>query len=114
MNPGERAPEPAFREITSCAARHGGWQAPAAHSFSAAPCSQAAARPPRMGCSQVLIPRASTGAKLMPRRDGAATVVTYRAHVVPRIFVPRRLALDSLTRDLPALLQALRTRCEAP
>jgi uncharacterized protein YndB with AHSA1/START domain len=52
--------------------------------------------------------------ELLPRRDGAATVVTYRAQVVPRIFVPRWLALASLKRDLPELLQGLRARCEAP
>ena len=52
--------------------------------------------------------------ELLPRRDGAATVVTYRAHVVPRFFVPRWLALASLKRDLPELLQGLRARCEAP
>jgi uncharacterized protein YndB with AHSA1/START domain len=52
--------------------------------------------------------------ELLPRRDGAATVVTYRAQVVPRFFVPRWLALASLKRDLPELLQGLRARCEAP
>lgn len=51
--------------------------------------------------------------ELMPRRDGAATVVTYRARVVPRFYVPRWIALASLKRDLPALLQGLRARCEA-
>jgi hypothetical protein len=40
--------------------------------------------------------------------------VTYRAHVVPRFFVPRWLALASLKRDLPELLQGLRARCETP
>jgi uncharacterized protein YndB with AHSA1/START domain len=52
--------------------------------------------------------------ELIARRDGAATVVTYRARVVPRFFVPRWLALASLKRDLPELLQGLRARCEAP
>jgi uncharacterized protein YndB with AHSA1/START domain len=52
--------------------------------------------------------------ELLPRRDGAATVVTYRARVVPRFFVPRWLVLASLKRDLPELLQGLRARCEAP
>jgi len=52
--------------------------------------------------------------ELMPRRDGAATVVTYRAHVVPRLYMPRWIALASLKRDLPALLQGLRARCETP
>jgi uncharacterized membrane protein len=52
--------------------------------------------------------------ELLPRRDGTATVVTYRAQVVPRFYVPRWLVLASLKRDLPALLQGLRTRCEAP
>jgi uncharacterized protein YndB with AHSA1/START domain len=52
--------------------------------------------------------------ELIPRRDGAATVVTYRAHVVPRVYVPRWIALASLKRDLPALLRGLRARCEAP
>ena len=48
--------------------------------------------------------------ELMPRHDGAATVVTYGAQVAPRFFVPRWIALASLKRDLPAL----RARCEAP
>jgi uncharacterized protein YndB with AHSA1/START domain len=52
--------------------------------------------------------------ELTPRRDGAATVVTYRAQVVPRFYVPRWIALASLRRDLPALLEGLRARCEAP
>jgi len=52
--------------------------------------------------------------ELMPRRDGAATVVTYRAQVLPRFYVPRWIALASLKRDLPALLLGLRARCEAP
>jgi uncharacterized protein YndB with AHSA1/START domain len=53
--------------------------------------------------------------ELAPRRDGAATVVTYRAQVVaPRFFVPRWMVLASLKHDLPALMQGLRTRCEAP
>lgn len=52
--------------------------------------------------------------ELVPRHDGAATVVTYRAHVVPRLYVPRWIALASLKRDLPALLLGLRARCEAP
>jgi len=52
--------------------------------------------------------------QLMPRRDGAATVVTYRAHVVPRLYVPRWIALALLKRNLPALMQGLRARCEAP
>lgn len=52
--------------------------------------------------------------ELLPRRDGAATVVTYRAQVVPRFFVPRWLALASLKRDLPELLRGLRASCEAP
>ena len=52
--------------------------------------------------------------ELAPRRDGAATVVTYRAQVAPRFFVPRWLVLASLKHDLPALMQGLRARCEAP
>jgi uncharacterized protein YndB with AHSA1/START domain len=52
--------------------------------------------------------------ELLPRREGAATVVTYRAQVVARFFVPRWLALASLKRDLPELLQGLRAQCEAP
>jgi uncharacterized protein YndB with AHSA1/START domain len=53
--------------------------------------------------------------ELAPRHDGAATVVTYRAQVVaPRFFVPRWIVLASLKRDLPALMQGLRARCEAP
>jgi uncharacterized protein YndB with AHSA1/START domain len=52
--------------------------------------------------------------ELLPRRDGAATIVTYRAQVVPRFYVPGWIALARLKRDLPALLQGLRARCEAP
>ena len=52
--------------------------------------------------------------ELVPRRDGAATIVTYRAQVIPGFFVPRWIVLASLKRDLPALLQGLRARCEAP
>jgi uncharacterized protein YndB with AHSA1/START domain len=50
--------------------------------------------------------------ELVPRRDGAATIVTYRAQVMPRFYVPRWIALASLKRDLPALLEGLRARCE--
>lgn len=52
--------------------------------------------------------------ELVPRRDGAATVVTYRAQVLPRFYVPRWIALASLKRDLPVLMQGLRARSEAP
>jgi len=52
--------------------------------------------------------------ELSPRRDGAATVVTYRAQVATRFFVPRWMVLASLKHDLPALMQGLRARCEAP
>jgi len=52
--------------------------------------------------------------ELIPRSDGAATVVTYRAQVVPRFYVPSWIVLASLKRDLPALLQGLRARSEAP
>jgi hypothetical protein len=52
--------------------------------------------------------------ELVARSDGAATIVTYRAQVVPRFYVPHRIALASLKRDLPALLEGLRARCEAP
>jgi len=52
--------------------------------------------------------------ELSPRHDGAVTVVTYRAQVAPRFFVPRWMVLTSLKRDLPALMQGLRARCEAP
>jgi uncharacterized protein YndB with AHSA1/START domain len=52
--------------------------------------------------------------ELAPRRDGAVTVVTYRAEVVPRFYVPRWMILASLKADLPALMLGLRTRCEAP
>jgi len=51
--------------------------------------------------------------ELAPRRDGAATVVTYRAQVALRFFVPRWMVLASLKHDLPALMQGLRARCEA-
>jgi len=52
--------------------------------------------------------------ELSPRRDGAATLVTYRAQVAPRFFVPRWMVLASMKHDLPALMQGLRARCEAP
>jgi hypothetical protein len=53
--------------------------------------------------------------ELAPRRDGATTVVTYRALVVtPRFFVPRWMVLASLKHDLPELMRGLRARCEAP
>ena len=52
--------------------------------------------------------------ELSPRRDGAATLVTYRAQVAPRFFVPRWMVLASMKHDLPALMQGLRVRCEAP
>jgi|HubBroStandDraft_6_1064221.scaffolds.fasta_scaffold195510_2 uncharacterized protein YndB with AHSA1/START domain len=51
--------------------------------------------------------------ELVPRRDGTATIVTYRAQVVPGFYVPRWIVLASLKRDLPALLEGLRARCEA-
>ena len=50
--------------------------------------------------------------ELSPRRDGAATLVTYRAQVVPKFYVPRWMVLASLKRDLPELMQGLRARCE--
>lgn len=52
--------------------------------------------------------------ELIPRRDGAATIVTYRAQVVPWFYVPRWVMVAGLKRDLPALLQGLRARCELP
>jgi uncharacterized protein YndB with AHSA1/START domain len=52
--------------------------------------------------------------ELVPRRDGAATIVTYCAQVLPRFYVPRWIALASLKRDLPVLMQGLRARSEAP
>jgi len=52
--------------------------------------------------------------ELIPRHDGAVTVVTYRAEVAPRFYVPRWMILASLKRDLPALMQGLRTLCETP
>jgi uncharacterized protein YndB with AHSA1/START domain len=52
--------------------------------------------------------------ELSPRRDGALTVVSYRAEVAPRFYVPRWMILASLKRDLPALMQGLRARCEVP
>jgi hypothetical protein len=33
---------------------------------------------------------------------------------MPRLYVPRWIALASLERDLPALMEGLRARCEAP
>ena len=53
--------------------------------------------------------------ELMPADEAAtSTVVTYRVQMVPRFYVPRRLILSSVKRDLPELLRALRARCEAP
>jgi ribosome-associated toxin RatA of RatAB toxin-antitoxin module len=52
--------------------------------------------------------------ELSPRRDGAVTLVTYSAQVVPKFYVPRWMVLASLKRDLPQLMQGLRTRCESP
>jgi ribosome-associated toxin RatA of RatAB toxin-antitoxin module len=49
-----------------------------------------------------------------PRRNGAATIVTYRARVALRFFVPRWILLASLKHDLPALMRGLRERCESP
>jgi ribosome-associated toxin RatA of RatAB toxin-antitoxin module len=51
--------------------------------------------------------------ELSPRRDGAVTLVTYRAQVVPKFYVPRWMVLASLKRDLPELMQGLRARCES-
>jgi uncharacterized protein YndB with AHSA1/START domain len=52
--------------------------------------------------------------ELFARGDGAATVVTYRAEVAARFYVPRWMILASLKRDLPALMQGLRALCEPP
>jgi ribosome-associated toxin RatA of RatAB toxin-antitoxin module len=52
--------------------------------------------------------------ELLPRADGAVTLVTYRAQVAARFYVPRWMILASLKRDLPALMQGLRALCETP
>lgn len=51
--------------------------------------------------------------RLIPARDGVATIVTYQAHVVPRIYVPRWLMRRTLSQELPAMLEALRAYVEA-
>jgi ribosome-associated toxin RatA of RatAB toxin-antitoxin module len=48
-----------------------------------------------------------------PTADGAATIVTYRLHIVPRFLVPRWMMRSTLRRDLPALMKGLRARVEA-
>ncbi len=48
-----------------------------------------------------------------PSPDGASTIVTYDAHVVPRSYVPRWLLRSALRSDLPALLEGLRSTCES-
>lgn len=52
--------------------------------------------------------------ELQPAGEGesAATILTYRVHIVPRFYVPRWLVRSSLRRDLPLLLRSLRARCE--
>ena len=50
--------------------------------------------------------------ELRPTRDGAGTLVMYRAHAVPRFYVPRWLMRATMKRDLPALMTALRAECE--
>jgi uncharacterized protein YndB with AHSA1/START domain len=47
-----------------------------------------------------------------PTPDGKATIVTYQVHVIPRFFVPRWLMRSTLRRDLPELMNGLRTRAE--
>lgn len=51
--------------------------------------------------------------ELRSAAGGAGTLVTYEARVVPRRLVPRWLVRSTLRRELPALLEALRARCEA-
>jgi ribosome-associated toxin RatA of RatAB toxin-antitoxin module len=41
-----------------------------------------------------------------------STIAAYSTRIVPRFFVSRRLMQSSLRRDLPALMRALRARCE--
>jgi uncharacterized protein YndB with AHSA1/START domain len=48
-----------------------------------------------------------------PSKDGESTVVTYKARVVPRSYVPRWLMRSALRSDLPAMLKGLRSACES-
>jgi ribosome-associated toxin RatA of RatAB toxin-antitoxin module len=48
-----------------------------------------------------------------PTPDRTAAIVTYRVHIVPRFYVPRWMLRSTLRRDLPAMMQGLRTRCES-
>jgi ribosome-associated toxin RatA of RatAB toxin-antitoxin module len=50
--------------------------------------------------------------ELHPTPDGASTIVTYQAHVVPQFFVPRWMLRSALRRDLPEMLRRLRERSE--
>ncbi len=52
--------------------------------------------------------------EFLPSADGASTLVTYNAHIVPRNYVPRWLLRSALRSDLPALLKGLRTASESP
>ena len=51
--------------------------------------------------------------ELRPAPGWEATIVTYRVHIVPRFYVPQWLIRQSLKRELPALLEALRQHSEA-
>jgi uncharacterized membrane protein len=44
--------------------------------------------------------------------DGVATIVTYRVRTRPRFAVPQRLYQLGVSREIPALLRALRARAE--
>ena len=46
-------------------------------------------------------------------KGGRATLVVYRARVVPAFFVPRWMMRSMLKRDLPDLMRGLRARSEA-
>jgi len=50
--------------------------------------------------------------ELRPAPGWEATIVTYRVHIVPRFYVPQWLIRQSLKRELPALLEALRQHSE--
>jgi uncharacterized protein YndB with AHSA1/START domain len=51
--------------------------------------------------------------EFLPSAEGASTLVTYNAHIVPRNYVPRWLLRSALRSDLPALLKGLRKTCES-
>lgn len=52
--------------------------------------------------------------QLEERPDAAATIVEYEIYLDPGFWVPEALVRRSLRHDLPAVLNALRTRVESP